>query len=439
MVWASARLRFEKSTVNGQQSTVKHIFMGANRIASLRATVGSEAISASFYHSDHLGSSNVISNQAGNLIQNCEYLPYGQFSTNTGVKSTSYYFTGKELDDETGLMFYGARYYDPQIGRFITPDTIVQAPYDLQSLNRYSYCRNNPINLTDPTGHSFKSWFKKHWQEIVSVITSVVSIFVPVLAPVMWAVNMGISAYTAVQTGSVIGFAGGIVGGAVFGAIGKSLALGMVGSIGQSAWTFTGGAITGAVEFGLGGFGSGFGASLASGRSFTESIKAGAAGAAIGAVTGAAIQGSYMAGWQDSLHGYSYGEAALAQASGNLQNLPRIDSVLRSRTKGTEGLYLHGTDLEHAVGIAASGSLNDGSWVTSPTAIDKKTGQMAIFLNPTDYQRFTTIDPPKGTYFALTVAPNSSIVNRGYALGGAPQYQVYGPNKVIEVYANLNP
>jgi len=99
-------LRFEKSTVNGQQSTVKHIFMGANRIAttSLRATAGSEApqgqaISASFYHSDHLGSSNVISNQAGNLIQNCEYLPYGQFSTNTGIKSTSYYFTGKELDD----------------------------------------------------------------------------------------------------------------------------------------------------------------------------------------------------------------------------------------------------------------------------------------------------------------------------------------------------
>jgi len=125
----------------------KHIFMGPNRIATITlAPEGGEGqgegLSVSYYHSDHLGSSNIITNQAGNLIQNCEYLPYGEFSTKTGVKATNYYFTGKELDDETGLMFYDARYYDPQIGRFITPDTIVQSPYDLQSLNRYSYCNH---------------------------------------------------------------------------------------------------------------------------------------------------------------------------------------------------------------------------------------------------------------------------------------------------------
>ncbi len=50
-----------------------------------------------------------------------------------------------------------ARYYDPGNGRFITPDTIVQAPYDPQSMNRYAYVRNNPINLTDPSGHSWLS------------------------------------------------------------------------------------------------------------------------------------------------------------------------------------------------------------------------------------------------------------------------------------------
>jgi len=146
---------FEKTAT----TTIKHIFMGPNRICSVSST-GDK----SFYHSDHLGSSNIITNQAGNLIQNCEYLPYGEFSTRTGVSTTHYYFTGKELDDETGLMFYGARYYDPQLGRFITPDSIVQAPYDPQSFNRYSYCRNNPINLVDPTGHSFLGdiwdWFK---------------------------------------------------------------------------------------------------------------------------------------------------------------------------------------------------------------------------------------------------------------------------------------
>ena len=50
---------------------------------------------------------------------------------------------------------HGARYYDPVLGRFITPDTIVQDPYDPQSLNRYAYCRNNPVKYIDPSGHEF--------------------------------------------------------------------------------------------------------------------------------------------------------------------------------------------------------------------------------------------------------------------------------------------
>ena len=138
--------------------------MGPNRIATVSGTglvPDTVADTVAYYHSDHLGSSNVITSQAGNLISNCEYLPYGEFATKEGSNVTNYYFTGKELDDETGLMFYGARYYDPQIGRFITADTIVSQPFNPQSLNRYSYCDNNPINYTDPTGHKkFKDFFK---------------------------------------------------------------------------------------------------------------------------------------------------------------------------------------------------------------------------------------------------------------------------------------
>ena len=63
-------------------------------------------------------------------------------------------FTGQRLDDTTGLYYYGARYYDPALGTFITPDTVIQSPYDPQTLNRYTYCRNNPIMYTDPSGHS---------------------------------------------------------------------------------------------------------------------------------------------------------------------------------------------------------------------------------------------------------------------------------------------
>ena len=56
-------------------------------------------------------------------------------------------FTGQEKDSGSGLYYYGARYYDPELGRFIQPDTY------LDTLNRYAYCYNNPVNYTDPTGH----------------------------------------------------------------------------------------------------------------------------------------------------------------------------------------------------------------------------------------------------------------------------------------------
>ncbi|MFH1232065.1 MAG: RHS repeat-associated core domain-containing protein [Planctomycetota bacterium] len=149
----------------------KHIFAGANRVCSI--TKNSSPLAGegkgegiSYYHSDHLGSSNIITDQTGQQVQYCEYTPYGTFAKNERTTQdtghTTHYFTGKELDS-TGLYFYGARYYDPEIGRFITADTIVQSPYDPQSLNRYSYCRNNPINYVDPSGHSWFSKFINKW------------------------------------------------------------------------------------------------------------------------------------------------------------------------------------------------------------------------------------------------------------------------------------
>ncbi|MFH0732297.1 MAG: RHS repeat-associated core domain-containing protein [Candidatus Omnitrophota bacterium] len=70
------------------------------------------------------------------------------------------------MDCTTGLYYYGARYYDPELGRFTQADTIVPEPGNPQSFNRYSYCDNNPINYTDPTGHKniFKQagdWFNR--------------------------------------------------------------------------------------------------------------------------------------------------------------------------------------------------------------------------------------------------------------------------------------
>jgi RHS repeat-associated protein len=112
-------------------------------------------------------------------VQHCEYTPYGSFAVNAITQernnAITHFYTGKELDS-TGLYYYGARFYSHELGRFITPDTIVQAPYDPQSLNRYSYCRNNPINYVDPTGHKW-SW-KKFWHSVVSGVAAGVTFVV---------------------------------------------------------------------------------------------------------------------------------------------------------------------------------------------------------------------------------------------------------------------
>ncbi len=68
----------------------------------------------------------------------------------TSVSNRGY--TGHEMDDEVGLVNMNARIYDPIIGRFLSPDALIPSPTDLQSYNRYSYVRNNPLSFTDPSG-----------------------------------------------------------------------------------------------------------------------------------------------------------------------------------------------------------------------------------------------------------------------------------------------
>jgi RHS repeat-associated protein len=81
-----------------------------------------------------------------------KYYPYGICRNSTGDLATDKLFTGQRLDD-TGLYYYGSRYYYPTIGRFISPDTIVPNPMNPQAFNRYAYALNNPLRYIDPTGH----------------------------------------------------------------------------------------------------------------------------------------------------------------------------------------------------------------------------------------------------------------------------------------------
>ncbi|MCP4937334.1 MAG: RHS repeat-associated core domain-containing protein, partial [bacterium] len=75
-------------------------------------------------------------------------------------------FTDQALDLETGLYWYGSRYYDPAVGRYLQPDDVVPAPFDTQGRNPYTYVRNNPLGLTDPTGNAAENILEWIWRRI---------------------------------------------------------------------------------------------------------------------------------------------------------------------------------------------------------------------------------------------------------------------------------
>jgi len=106
---------------------------------------------------DHLGSTATVidASDVGNPVDQY-YYPYGEPRTTWAI-STDRAYTGQTSDhDQTGFYHYNARYYDPQISRFISSDTIIPNPANPQTLNRYSYVGNNPVRYTDPTGHFFE-------------------------------------------------------------------------------------------------------------------------------------------------------------------------------------------------------------------------------------------------------------------------------------------
>lgn len=155
--------------------TTKFIFLGGQRVAAVTnsPSIGSTTL---YYHADHLGGANVLTDATGFKKELIEYEPFGLESRHEKYGSSEeiawYYFTGKKTDDESGLIYFGARYYDPKLGRFITADDIIQNPTDPQTLNRYSYTSNNPVNRVDPDGHG---WLQKFFKQVSKVFDNVVN------------------------------------------------------------------------------------------------------------------------------------------------------------------------------------------------------------------------------------------------------------------------
>ena len=145
-------------------------------MASYEDTDGDGTKEYYYNHQDHLGGTALTTDSTGTVMQLYDYYPYGSElldSQPTGASAPSEHsFTDKELDDDLGLYYFEARWYDSSIGRFSSQDPaqwtqVEKLLGDPQQLNFYSYSRNNPIVLTDPTGQSaigdFVGGFVNSW------------------------------------------------------------------------------------------------------------------------------------------------------------------------------------------------------------------------------------------------------------------------------------
>jgi RHS repeat-associated protein len=125
----------------------EYIFFSGERIAS---RTGTGAVNYTYF--DQVGSTVTITDGSGNPCYQATFTPYGQEEPTQSACSSNYKFTGYERDTETGLDYAFARFYDPRLGRFMSPDPLGGDLTDPQSLNRYAYVDNNPSNFVDPMG-----------------------------------------------------------------------------------------------------------------------------------------------------------------------------------------------------------------------------------------------------------------------------------------------
>ncbi|KAF4597731.1 hypothetical protein EYR40_008196 [Pleurotus pulmonarius] len=160
-------------TASGEETHTSYIVQGYRR-ASLSSSQTSSSVL--YYHTDHLGSTVAVSDISGNVVTEYEYDPYGQVRTIRGSDLSRYKFSGKEQFGS--LYYFGARFYAPEIGRFLTLDNYAMDVKGLRpsTFNMYTFSRNDPINYIDLNGNV--PWW--HWLvDALLVVAGVALMFVP--------------------------------------------------------------------------------------------------------------------------------------------------------------------------------------------------------------------------------------------------------------------
>jgi RHS repeat-associated protein len=131
----------------------KYYFAGATRLAVRTGTT------LSYLLSDHIGSSSVTTDANGVKTASALYKAFGETRFSSGNLGTDYKFTGQREEASLGIYYFNARWMDPSLGRFTSPDSIVPtSTQGTQAWDRYAFVNNNPVRYNDPTGHDISGW-----------------------------------------------------------------------------------------------------------------------------------------------------------------------------------------------------------------------------------------------------------------------------------------
>jgi len=137
-----------------------------------------------YYHQDHSGSTRIVTDWRGHVNFDTDYLPFGLPYDSDGTEE--FLFVDSRTSSISGLVHFGARYYDSEVGRFISPDRVMGALSIPSSLNRYVYCKNDPVNRIDLDGN----W--DLWGSICDIGSSIVDVAVDFVGNVGEAIYDGI-------------------------------------------------------------------------------------------------------------------------------------------------------------------------------------------------------------------------------------------------------
>ena len=238
---------FEFVQKNGESTYKNYIFAVGKCVAIVENVVTPKTSKTRtlYVHHDYLGSILAYSDENQNLVSELSYDAWGR---RRNPDNWEYYdkiadadalqnrgFGGHEHLDLFEMINMNGRMYDPVLGRFLSPDPLIQAPDFTQSLNCYSYCLNNPLALIDPSGYS---WFSKNWK---SLVAACVGIAVSAITAGS-ASGLGIAIIAGAAGGAASAFTGALLNGANIGEILKStIGGGFMGALSGGLNYFAGG------------------------------------------------------------------------------------------------------------------------------------------------------------------------------------------------------